>query len=1227
MNLTVKTISVTDAEKIQRLEEQLAKVDDSPIAGNQEKIDLMNELAWLLRDKDTKRALELSQAAYALAESGEGSDLPYQAGLAYSLRTQGNINQRLGNHSLGLVQLMKAQGAFQALEIYDALSDVFDGIAGIFYQIGAFPNALKNIHKQLDAAQQVGDKRLIANAYNNLANVYFESGDYEQAEPTRDQSLKFAIESGHTRIECLSYLNIAETRLRAGKYQEALDAGLRGLELCREEGYELFEIYALDILGKTYLKLGDREEGLKHLESALALSRRVDSKRVICGVLLSLGKANLELQQPDLAIESLKQSLSIAHSIHASVEVYKAHQALSEAYEQMGNFSSALQHYKQYQVIQAKVVGDRATLRTKILEIAYQTESAKKEVEFERLKGVELRQEIIERTRIDEHLHRQLDYETALANCSKTLLEFGDSQKGRMQIIHQALEHLQIGFHASRVYLYRNTEESGLGLCLEIFAEACSPGILPLLNHQKDQKTPWAHMPASVFETLQAGKPIGGPIERLFAELPSEFVDLRRHKGPLLSVLFYPIFILDQWWGFVGLDDCADARQWDEEETVILGTASAMIASALRRWQAKDRATLQLSYAQALTACSQVLQTHSESLSESDFQDMLTQALEHLVEASRAGSIKLLENIEDPRMGISSRVVCRTFATESLFEKEELENLPKYRETFLGISNEELSIQAQLQVNIVPWSLFPDEIPRQLAKGNPVGISSKELQESNPLLAEYVSNTVQINSIQFFPIIFNDHWWGTLSLDDRVGRGGWNEDELLMLQAATEIIKNSLQRRQAQLEMRALNNQLEERVEARTAELRDIVKKLSKEVGERERAEQSLQETMDSLEQYLVARTNELATFFDLILMAGQGVDLGEIFEFVALQIMEVTQSHAVSIDVMESDGEHMHLIGQANIPEQAPWRVKISEFPPELRRWMGGPHEPLLVSDLEKEMPSFATAFDFSTYKSYLAAQIKVGDRIKGVLGCYRTEKGGFGLDVVALVTAVAQQLGLILEIDHLRQQASSLAVLEERERLARDLHDSVTQSLYSLSLFSRAGREAAEDGDSERLKTSLAELEDNTLQTLREMRLFLYQLHPAILKEEGLVRALETRFDRVERRAGFEFEAKIEEFTGLSASDEAELYNVVLESMNNIIKHADATQVTLELVHAEDNILLRVVDNGRGFDPSQANGGMGLTNIKERITRLNGQLSISSEPSNGTQVEARIPYQREAN
>jgi signal transduction histidine kinase len=265
---------------------------------------------------------------------------------------------------------------------------------------------------------------------------------------------------------------------------------------------------------------------------------------------------------------------------------------------------------------------------------------------------------------------------------------------------------------------------------------------------------------------------------------------------------------------------------------------------------------------------------------------------------------------------------------------------------------------------------------------------------------------------------------------------------------------------------------------------------------------------------------------------------------------------------------------------------------------------------------------FQLAEFNTYLGVQISVGPQIEGILSCYRFTNRGFSLDDIALVMALGEQIGMVIGSHRLRKQAEEFAVLEERQRFARDLHDSVTQSLYSLSLFSRAGREAVEDGDTTRLQYSFSQAETTTLHILREMRLLLYQLRPTNLEREGLQRAIELRLDSVERRVGLHVEAQLDELPALSPNTEVDLYHIIVEALNNIIKHAAATSLTVQLTQKNGHLHLQIVDNGQGFDSSKSTGGLGLTNIQERVNRLNGTLAIVSKPKHGTTVKLEIPY-----
>ncbi len=209
---------------------------------------------------------------------------------------------------------------------------------------------------------------------------------------------------------------------------------------------------------------------------------------------------------------------------------------------------------------------------------------------------------------------------------------------------------------------------------------------------------------------------------------------------------------------------------------------------------------------------------------------------------------------------------------------------------------------------------------------------------------------------------------------------------------------------------------------------------------------------------------------------------------------------------------------------------------------------------------------------------------------------------------------------------QAEELAVLQERNRLARELHDSVTQSLHSSTLLAEAGQRLASSGDIERARGYLIRVGEISQQALKEMRLLVYELRPMALREVGLVGALQQRLDAVERRSGVEVQLSIEEELELPARIEEELFRIAMEALNNALKHANPSTVTVTLCRDVKRempcIELAIVDDGIGFDPDTkaGAGGLGLVSMKERIEKLGGELTILSAQGEGTQVKACV-------
>jgi signal transduction histidine kinase/ligand-binding sensor domain-containing protein len=222
------------------------------------------------------------------------------------------------------------------------------------------------------------------------------------------------------------------------------------------------------------------------------------------------------------------------------------------------------------------------------------------------------------------------------------------------------------------------------------------------------------------------------------------------------------------------------------------------------------------------------------------------------------------------------------------------------------------------------------------------------------------------------------------------------------------------------------------------------------------------------------------------------------------------------------------------------------------------------------------------------------------------------------------AQELeALLAENTRLSQQSQELAVLEERNRLARDLHDSITQSLYGITLNAEIAARLLGSGEINKTGLSLQELKALALDALGEMRLMIYELRPSVFEQEGLVAALQARLDAVEGRVGLQTSLVLQGEISLSPQVEAGLYRIAQEALNNVLKHAHASHVTITLAQDEQSIAMEITDDGVGFDPLLARdaGGMGLRNMQDRARELGFDFEVLSRPGKGTKISLRIP------
>ncbi len=207
------------------------------------------------------------------------------------------------------------------------------------------------------------------------------------------------------------------------------------------------------------------------------------------------------------------------------------------------------------------------------------------------------------------------------------------------------------------------------------------------------------------------------------------------------------------------------------------------------------------------------------------------------------------------------------------------------------------------------------------------------------------------------------------------------------------------------------------------------------------------------------------------------------------------------------------------------------------------------------------------------------------------------------------------------LRRQAAELAASQERAHLARELHDSVTQALFSMGLTLRS-LELLLETDAAAAAGKVAELRELQKDALAEMRTLIFELRPASLETDGLVQALRTHATAVQRRTGLTLVVVAEPIPRLPLATEEALYRIGQEAIHNIVKHANASRASVRIAQDGDLVRLAIVDDGEGFSPGDVpRGHLGLLGMRQRLDLIGGELRVDSAPGRGTTVEAEVP------
>lgn len=387
------------------------------------------------------------------------------------------------------------------------------------------------------------------------------------------------------------------------------------------------------------------------------------------------------------------------------------------------------------------------------------------------------------------------------------------------------------------------------------------------------------------------------------------------------------------------------------------------------------------------------------------------------------------------------------------------------------------------------------------------------------------------------------------------------------------------------------------------------------------------------LEETVDERTRELRLLLDIAHDVAGTLELGALAGLILDRVRGIITYVGAAIFVLDEAGDGLNLLRyQGPLPQHTlAWRWSLQTHAHAETVIRSG--KPVIIADVHSEEPlarSFLknSALDLGEeikgIGTWMGVPIAIGTRVIGMLAVETTRPGTYTDHHAELLLAVAHQAAVAIENARLYGSARDLAALEERQKLARELHDSVSQALYGIGLGARTARTLL-DRDPSKAAEPLDYVVQLAEAGLIEMRALIFELRPDALATEGLVELLEKQAAALRVRYQIDVITELGSEPDVSLSVKEALYRISQEALHNIVKHAHASTVTIRLSSRTDDLLLEIADNGVGFDPTaDFPGHLGLRSMRERAAQQGAVLAMQSNVGSGTWLRIRVPIQR---
>ncbi len=382
------------------------------------------------------------------------------------------------------------------------------------------------------------------------------------------------------------------------------------------------------------------------------------------------------------------------------------------------------------------------------------------------------------------------------------------------------------------------------------------------------------------------------------------------------------------------------------------------------------------------------------------------------------------------------------------------------------------------------------------------------------------------------------------------------------------------------------------------------------------------QEYAEKLERRVRERLRDLSTVYDITALTSENSEIEPVLASALETVINSLGCFFGSLYVT-NDQETFYLLHEIGVPDFIrPYVQQISIDDDLVQAFTRPGAPPFIIKDIADT--SYGQEFQVPQGE-FLAAvvQMRSKGQLMGLLTASHNAGRQFSAEDLALLGSIADHIAVTIENGRLHQNDRQLAVMQERERMARELHDSITQSLYAISLFSEAARDSFQINKTDKVGVYLDQIVSTTVQAMKEMRLMVYDLRATTLLEEGLVHALRYRLENVEARAGIAIHFNAPENLVLPAEVEESLYRISQEALNNTLKHAKATRVEVQIDVQDNRIRMMIADNGRGFHVPQWQErptGHGLLAIQKYVAQFSGDFESISQPDKGTTITVHL-------